>query len=213
MEGDAADFVSRLWRVLPQRWFGDTAPLTEAVLYGFGVAWSGIYGLIGVVRAQARLLTASGGFVDSFAQDFFGLAMLRRNAESDAGYIQRIGFELLRRRGTRAAMVSALAELTGQNPVVFEPARPMDTGGYAAGGVGYGVAGGYGNLQLAYQSFLKVRRPHGAGIAQLAGYDTGGALAYGSLAMVQTPVSDADIYASAAAILPVGSTVWVQIQG
>ena len=213
MVGDVADFVSRLWRVLPRRWFGDTAPLTDAVLNGFGVAWSSIYALIGVVRGQTRLLTASGGFVDSFAQDFFGLALLRRNAESDAGYIKRIGFELLRPRGTRTAVVDALAQLTGQVPVVFEPARPMDTGGYTVGGVGYGVAGGYGNLQRAYQSFVKVRRPHGAGIAQLAGYDTGGALAYGNLAMAQTPVSDADIYASAAAVLPVGSMIWVQIQG
>ena len=213
MLGDVADFVGRLWRVLPPRWFGDTAPLTEAVLTGFGVAWSDIYTLIRAVRAQARLLTASGSFVDSFAQDYFGLSLPRRNAESDAGYIQRIGYELLRPRGTRTAMAAAMTQLTGQPATIFEPARPMDTGGYAVGGVGYGAAGGYGNLQLSYQSFLKVRRPHGAGIAQLAGYDTGGARAYGSLAMVQTPVSDSDIYASAAAILPAGSTVWVQIQG
>ena len=213
MLGDVADFVSRLWRVLPPRWFGDTAPLTDAVLTGFGVAWSSIYTLTGAVRAQARLLTASGGFVDSFAKDFFGEALPRRSAEGDAGYIERIGYELLRPRGTRAAMTVAMTQMTGQPTAVFEPARPMDTGGYAVGGVGYGVAGGYGNLNLPYQSFLKVRRPHGAGIAQLAGYDTGGVLAYGNLAMVQTPVSDSDIYAAAAAILPAGSTVWVQIQG
>ncbi len=213
MLGDVADFVSRLWRVLPPRWFSDTAPLADAVLTGFGVAWSAIYALIDAVRAQARLLTATGGFVDSFAQDYFGVAFLRRNAESDASYIQRIGYELLRPRGTRTAMTTAMAQLTGQPATIFEPARPMDTGGYGAGGVGYGVAGGYGNLRLAYQSFLKVRRPHGAGIAQLAGYRTGGVPAYGGLAMVRTPVSDSDIYASAAAILPAGSTVWVQIQG
>ncbi len=213
MQGDVADFVSRLRRVLPARWFGDTAPITDAVLSGFGVAWSAVYTLIEVVRAQARLLTSSGGFVDSFAQDFCGAALPRRSGESDASYIQRIGYELLRPRGTRTAMTTAMLQLTGQPAIVFEPARPMDTGGYATGGAGYGVAGGYGNLKLAYQSFLKVRRPHGAGIAQLAGYRTGGVLAYGSLALVQTGVPDSSIYASAASILPAGSTVWVQIQG
>ena len=213
MVGDVADFVSRLWRVLPRGWFGDTAPLTNALLQGFGVAWSSIYTLIGVVRAQARLLTASGGFVDSFAADFFGSALVRRRAESDAGYIERITYELLRDRGTRAAMTTAMQQLTGQSCMVFEPARPSDTGGYCVGGVGYGAAGGYGNLQLAYQSFMTVRRPHGAGIAQLAGYHTGGVLAYGALALVQTPVPDSEIYASAASVLPAGYTVWVQIQG
>ena len=213
MVGDVADFVSRLRRVLPPRWFGDRAPLTDALLGGFGVAWSAIYTLIGVVRAQARLLSSSGGFVDSFAQDFFGPALPRRSGEGDAGYIRRIGYALLRPRGTRSAMTTAMLQLTGQAAIVFEPARPSDTGGYRVGGVGYGVAGGYGNLQLGYQSFLKVRRPHGAGIAQLAGYDTGGVLAYGDLAMVQVPVSDGDIYAAAAAMLPAGSIVWVQILG
>ncbi len=213
MLGDVADFVSRLRRVLPPRWFGDTAPLTDAVLSGFGVAWSAIYALIGVVRAQARLLTSSGGFVDSFAQDFFGAGLPRRALESDAGYIQRIGEALLRPRGTRAAMCSAMLQLTGQAAEVFEPARPLDTGGYGAGGVGYGVAGGYGNLQLAYQSFVKVHRPRGGGIAYLAGYGTGGALAYGNLSSIQSPVSDSDIYSAAAAILPAGYTAWVQIQG
>ena len=213
MLGDVADFVSRLRRVLPPRWFGDTAPLTDAILNGFGSAWASIYLLISVVRAQARLLTASGGFVDSFAQDFFGGALPRRGSETDTAYIQRIGYELLRPRATRTALTTAMVQLTGQPAMVFEPARPSDTGGYSTGGVGYGVAGGYGNLLLPYQSFLKVRRPHGAGIAALAGYGTGGVLAYGNLSQVQTPVTDGDIYAAAAAILPAGSTVWVQIQG
>ncbi len=213
MLGDVEDFVSRARRVLPTRWFGDVAPLGDAVLSGFGVAWAAIYALIEAVRAQARLLTASGIFVDMISTDFFGGGLPRRSGESDAGFVQRIGFELLRPRGTRQALTAALAQLTGTPAQVFEPARPMDTGGYNTGGVGYDVAGGYGNLAMPYQVFVTVTRPHGAGIAALAGYDTGGVPAYGSLAMVQSAVSDADIYASTAAVLPAGYSAWVQIQG
>ena len=213
MLGDIADFVSRLRRVLPARWFGDTAPLADTVLSGFGVAWSAVYALIAAVRSEARLLTSNGVFVDMFSADFFNDLLPRRANEGDSAFITRITFELLRPRGTRQSLVTALAELTGQNVVVFEPARPADTGGYNVGGVGYGVGGGWGNLGLAYQSFVVTRRPHGAGIAQLAGYDTAGVLAYGSLSMVQSAVQDSDIYASAAAVLPAGSIAWVQIRG
>ena len=212
MLGDVGDFISRLWRVLPTRWFGDDAPFADAVLGGFATAWSAVYALIEAVRAQARLLTASGVFVDMISADFFGVWLPRRSGEGDAAFVRRIGVELLRPRGTRQALVTALTELTGRAPAVFEPARPADTGGYNVGGVGYGVAGGWGDLGLAYQSFVQVHRPQGAGIAELAGYDTGGVPAYGSLAMVQTQVSDADIYAQVAAVLPAGYTAWVNIQ-
>ena len=212
MLGDVDDFVSRLWRVLPTRWFGDNAPFGTAVLSGFGTAWSGVYALIEAVRAQARLLTASGVFVDMISADFFGGWLPRRSGESDSAFVVRIGFELLRPRGRRQALVTAVTELTGRPPIVFEPALPADTGGYNVGGVGYGVAGGWGDLSLAYQSLLQVHRPQGAGIAELAGYDTGGVLAYGSLTMVETQVSDADIFAQVAAVLPAGYTAWVSIQ-
>ena len=213
MTGDVADFVARMHRVLPARWFGDTTPVADALLSGFGVAWSAIYGLIETVRLQTRLLTASGVFVDMFSADYFGGLLTRRAGESDGAFVVRIGYELLRPRGTRQSLILALTELTGQPVAVFEPARPADTGGYNLGGVGYGAGGGWGNLGLAYQSFVIVQRPHGAGIAQLAGYGTGGARAYGSLSEVATAVTDGDIYAAAAAILPAGSIAWVQIQG
>jgi hypothetical protein len=212
MLGDVGDFVGRLKRVLPPRWFGDIAVNEGAVLSGFGTAWASIYTLIQAVRAQSRLATAYGGFIDRIAADFFGAALPRRPGEADTYYRIRIGFELLRPRGTRAAMVTAMTELTGQTVSVFEPSRPADTGGYNVGGVGYGVAGGWGNLSLPLQTFLIVQRPQGGGIADVAGYRTGGALAYGNQAMVTTQVTDADIYASAAAIMPVAYTVWTQIR-
>jgi hypothetical protein len=212
MLGDVGDFVSRLKRVLPPRWFGDIAVNEDAVLSGFGTAWAKMYTLIQAIRAQARLATAYGGFIDMIAVDFFGTNLPRRSDEGDIFYRTRIGFELLRPRGTRAAMVMAMREMTGRPVSVFEPARPADTGGYNVGGVGYGVAGGWGNLSLPLQSFLIVQRPQGGGIAELAGYGTGGGLAYGNQAMVTTQVTDADIYAAAAAIMPATYRVWTQIR-
>ena len=46
----------------------------------------------------------------------------------------------MRERNTRNAVISVLTDLTGRTPLVFEPSRPADTGGYGIG-TGYGVVG------------------------------------------------------------------------
>ena len=213
MTGDEDDFISRLKRVLPRRWFSDVAPLMDAVLGGLAVAWSAVYVLIQTVGAQARIATATTIFVDMVSSDFFGNRLPRRRNESDASFRSRISMELLRPRGTRAALAAALTELTGQPVTIFEPTRPADTGGYRVGGVGYGKAGGWGNLSLPCQSFVKARLPQGQGIAFLAGYGTGGVVVYGNISEIPTQVSSADIYASAASILPAGYVAWLQVEG
>ena len=205
--------VARLRVVLPRGWFADTAPLLNAVLAGLGTCWSAIYTLIQTVKAQARIATASGLYLDLAAVDFFGASLSRRSNESDENFVVRIKQELLRPRANRLAMELMLTELTGSPPVIFEPARPEDTGGYSVGGAGYCVAGGWGNLELPFQVFVRAFRPQGGGISQLAGYGTGGVPAYGNLNMVNTPVSDADIYAAAASVLPVATRAWMSIQG
>ncbi|HTR17360.1 MAG TPA: hypothetical protein VMI52_10045 [Acetobacteraceae bacterium] len=212
MIGDNTDMVARLRAVLPARWFGDETPLLDAVLGGIGSAWSAVYALIAAVRGQARIGTASGQFLDMAAADFFPPTLLtRRNGETDDGFRPRIQRELLRERGTRAALVGVLSDLTGRAPVVFEPGRSGDAGGYGSGGAGYGVAGGYGSLALPYAVFVTAYRPHGGGIALLAGYGSGGVPAYGDAAMVQAPVSDAEIMAAVAGVLPAAVSGWVRI--
>lgn len=211
MLGDVEDFTGRLQRVFPKGWLADTASCAAVVLSGFGVAWSAVFSLIAAVQAQTRLSTATGSFVDMFSADFFGSALPRNAGEVDASFKVRIGEELLRPRSTRPAMLTALNELVGPHVEIFEPAWPEDAGGYAAGGVGYCVAGAWGNLSLPFQSFLQVHRPLGGGIPLVAGYGTAGVLGYCSLDMNTAIVSDVDIYAAAAAILPVGYTGWVQI--
>jgi hypothetical protein len=220
MPGDVADFVRRMLQVLPVRWFADAPPIASAVLAGFGSAWAFIYGLIGTVRLMARIATATGPFLDLISIDFFAAGLPRRSGETDAAFLLRIQQEMLRPRATRAALHTALTELTGQAPVIFEPVRPADTGGYTVGGVGYatptsgsvvGGGGGWGNLQLRHQSFITVLRPLGEGIAYLAGYGTAGALAYGDLSMVATPVTDAQIFAQVTAVVPAGHLAWVRL--
>jgi hypothetical protein len=176
------------------------------------------------VQAQARIATASGGFLDLISTDFFGMALPRRNAEADGLFRARISQELLRPRATRSALVLALTELTGRPPRVFEPARPRDTGGYSVGGLCYGGqtvvggseilvpgAGGWGSLALPYQVFVTAYRPAGGGIALLAGYGTGGLPYYGDLSMLSTVVSDADIQTTVTKLLPTASIAWMNI--
>ncbi len=204
--------------VLPRGWFADPsvppqpATLLQAMLTGFGTAWSAIYTLIADVQLLTRLATVFGPFLDLAAVDFFGNGLPRRPLESDTDYRLRIKEELLRPRATRAALALALTELTGNPPVIVEPARPADTGGYSIGGVGYGAAGGWGNLALSYACFVTAFRPPGSGIANFAGYGTGGYSYYGDISMVATQVTDADIYAEVAAILPSGYVAWTRIR-
>ncbi len=212
MTGDESDFVSRMNRLLPRRWFSDVAPLRDSVLGGLGAAWAAIYLLIQTVSAQTRIATATATFLDMVSSDFFGTWLPRRSGESDSSFRSRISKELLRPRNTRMALAAALTDLTAQPATIFEPSRPSDTGGYNVGGVGYGMAGGWGNLSLPCQSFVKARLPRGQGIAFLAGYDTGGVVAYGNMSEVMTQVSSADVYASVASILPAGYVAWIQVQ-
>jgi hypothetical protein len=219
MVGDVPDFVRRMLAVLPNGWFGGPATppqqptYLQALLAGFGTAWSAIYALITDLKLLARLATVYGPFLDMASVDFFGPSLPRRPQETDTEFRVRLQQALLRQRGTRSALVIALEELTGNTPSIFEPARPDDTGGYASGGVGYSAAGGWGNLDLPYQSFVMVERPSAGGIANFAGYGTGGYSYYGNLDMITIPVTDSDIFATVSAILPAGYIAWTSIRG
>jgi hypothetical protein len=219
MIGSVADFIRRMLAVLPSGWLSDpTSPpqqatYLQALLAGFGTAWAAIYALITNVQSLARLATVTGPFLDMASVDFFGSGLPRRPLESDNAFRLRLQQELLRPRATRSALSLALTELTGNPPAIFEPARPADTGGYSTGGLGYSTAGGWGNLALRYASFVTVVRPAGGGIANFAGYGTGGLLYYGDLSMVTTAVTDADIFAAVTAILPAGYISWTRIAG
>ena len=157
---------------------------------------------------------AADDFLDRISADFFGTALPRRINEGDAAFRARILAELQRVRGTRPAIVQALVNLTGRTPAIFEPARPADTGAWNKG-LGYGVAGGWGNLSLPAQFFVTAFRPSAAGIPAIAGWGAGGwnrgVSAYATLAMVQGAVTDPDIYGAVATTIPAGVVAWVHI--
>ena len=213
MTGDVPDMVARLKAALPARWFADTTPVLDALLAGLADAASRLYGLLATARVQTRLATATGGFLDLAATDFFGTRLRRHLQEGDDPYRARIARALTRTHGTRAALVATITDLTGTPPVIFEPARPSDTGAYGMGAFAWNRAGGWGSLSLPFQSFVTVTRPHGAGIATLAGYGTGGPVVYADLSMMTGQVTDADIYAAVADTIPVATIAWTRITG
>jgi hypothetical protein len=211
MIGDSADMGARIRAILPAAWFGDDEPVLTALAQGIGSCWSCIYGLIQFAITQARISTAQTEFLDLISVDFFGSRLPRLGLEQDSGFLIRIKNELLRPRATRSALILALTQLTGRAPVIFEPSLASDTGGYCLGGVGYAVAGGWGNLGLPFQAFITAYRPSASGIALLAGYGSGGVPVYGSLSMEPTQILDANIYAEIAAVLPAATIAWARI--
>ena len=217
MTGDQADMLSRLKSVLPVRWFGDVTPNLDALLNGFASAWNGLNELLGFVRAQARISSSSGIFLDIAGTDYFGNGLPRRAGESDVSYSVRLRDNLLCPRATRLAIVQALYGLTGRNPMVFEPLNATDTGGYNAGSLGYGVAGGYGSRALPFQYFVTAYRPNATPVSNVGGYNLGpggynqAPMSFANVSDILGAIADADIYAAIRAVAPAASVAWVKI--
>jgi hypothetical protein len=221
MIGDANDMKSRLQALLPLRWFPDATPVLSSVLSGLSDGWAWLHAMLGYVSQQTRIATATDSFLDLISQDFLGAALPRRFGETDSAFRARIRHELLRPRATRPALVGELTNLTGRAPIVFEPARPADTGAWGQA-LAYGSLGGWGSLKLPFQVFVTAFRPTGTGVPQVAGWGHipahaaaggwgSGAIEYVSFAMVQSQVTDAEINAAIASTVPVAVTAWTRI--
>ena len=221
MVGDQQDIVGRLKATLPSGWFPDSTPVLDSLLNGLAFGWSWAYGLLRYVLIQTRLATVSDIWLDIAAQDFLG-GGITRAGQSDAAFSARLRREILRSRGTRASVASALSDLTGRQPTIFEPARPSDTGGWGGPGelvtgLAYGTAGGWGSLALPFQCFVTAYRPSGSGIAIVAGWSTSaggygiGAIEYGDLTMTRAVVTDSDIFSAVASVMPVATVAWTRI--
>lgn len=216
--GDQADFEARIKSTLP-RWFGDTHPYIDALIAGLANGWAFIYSLYAYAKLQTRIKTATDGWLDLIAGDFFGSSLIRATNQTDASFRARIIINLFRERVTRNAIIKVLQDLTGRTPLVFEPKRPLDTGAYGASILGYGVAGGYGSLLLPYQSFVTAYRQASSGIPYVAGYgvstgaySTASQAEWASLASIQGAVTDSDIYAAIDSVAPAGTITWTRIQ-
>lgn len=215
--GDQNDFVTRLRALLPRGWFGESTatPYLAGVLAGVASFHAAGFAWVAYVGQQLRLATVSGEWLDELASDFLGSRLARRAGELDPAFRVRIRREILRPKATRASMISALQDLTGQSPVVFEPALASDTGGYGVA-QGYGVAGGYGSLSMPFQALLTVYRPHVGGIPGVTGYGGSiggygvGAIEYASASDV-AGVTDADIYACIESTRPAATVMWTRL--
>jgi len=223
--GDTNDIVSRLQSYLPRGWFGDwsNAPVISGLLNGIASVFSVVYLLVLFVRAQARLDTSTGGWVDLWAADFFGSSLPRKANESDASYIARIKTAIFQKKGTRPAMEAVLTQLTGRAPIIFEPSRPLDSGclGANTGPASFCGVARMGSIASPFSCLITVYRPTVTGGSAGAAYSnapTWSALAaplshgyMGSLAAEVTAATDADILAAINMTKPVATNVGVCI--
>ncbi len=217
MVGDVQAMIARLKMALPARWFGDVTPILDALLGGLAWAWSGLYALLHYVGLQARLATVSGMFLDIASGDYFGDALPRRPGETDPAFSVRLRANLIAQRATRAGLALALFNETGREPTIFEPLNATDTGGYNSNSLGYGVRGGYGCESLPFQFFVTAYRPNASSVSYAGGYCEGpggyntAPIFYSDLSDIPGLLTDADIFATAAAVLPVATTAWMRI--
>ena len=191
MIGDQTDMLARLKATLPSRWFADNTPVMDGMMSGMAATAAWAHSLLKFVQQQARLATANNIFLDLAAIDFFGQRVARAMGQSDAAFRAKRLRELYRVRATRPAIATALEDWTGRPPDIFEPTRPADTGAWN-GQFAYGMAGRWGSLSLPNQIFVTGFRPMAGDAAH-------------------TNVSDTDIYADIAGLLPVATTAWTRI--
>ena len=184
--GDSDDVQARLQSLIPNGWFNSlTAPVRDIVFGGLADSLSWIYALRTAVRAQMRIATASGWFLDLVGWDFFRSDYLRKANETDDSWRKRIIYEIFRERVTRKGIIEVLEDLTGQTPDVFEPANPGDCGG--GYGVGGGIAYGGANPNQGLNS--------GYGSTSLGGYGEG-EFAYFIPSGIAPPFAGAGAYGS-----------------
>lgn len=217
MNVDRADIVRRLRAVLPFRWFGDTTPVLDTLLNGLAAGWEENFGLLQYTRRQSRIATATEEWLDFIGYDFFGFEIARVAGQSDDSYRKVLQHNILRLRGTRTALASALTDLTGRSPAIFEPRNTGDSGGYSSGGAGYCAAGGWGSLELPFQLFVTAFRPRGNGTANVSGWSLGGggygagALEYVDMDIVHGRIDDQQIASEVVRTAPAGVVVWLKI--
>lgn len=221
--GSSANIAWRVWSLIPNRWFAFAAPFRDALIGGLSdsAAWN--YILIAYAKAQTRLATAYGVWLDVFAFDFLGPTLTRSGLQDD-NFRALIKATILQERVTRAGMIAVVTKLTGNVPWVFEPWNTSDTGAYSNqaqgqnfGQGGYGVGNiGYGSMNLPGQIFMKVFRGYPGGVPNVAGYGTPpggygvGSIAYTNSQTAQVGLTDEMILRAINLTKPVGTTVWVQ---
>jgi hypothetical protein len=207
--GDFQFFFDRFMSKLPRGWFPSDGQNIQAVAGGAAEALAQSFSDLQFVQAQGSIDTASGLFLDMASVEFFGFGNLpRRDSELDDPFRARMKAELLRPRGTRAAVADVLFALTGYEPVIFEPIRDAAAYGYSAYGSGI-----YGSYKSPRTFWVDVKRGRGVGDNAKSGWDTGGygTMAYASSKSRAATVADAEIYRVIRLTIPAGVRAYVRI--
>ncbi|WP_331693475.1 hypothetical protein [Pandoraea sputorum] len=223
MIGDQQDMFKRLRALLPTTWFPGVALILDALLNGIAYAMSFAYSLWAYAKLQTRIATATDGWLDMIAWDFFGASLLRAAGQSDDSFRIRIVINLFRGKGTRPAMAQVLKDVTGQVPVIFEPNRPKDIGALNSPmSSGYCGVARMGSMAVPYTAMITAFRPVAVGGSAGAAYcrapyrsalNTPLASSYtNSTSYTRASATDADIYAAVDAVKPVGTVMWVAIR-
>lgn len=214
--GDSNDILQRVKQLLPRRWFSWGAPLRDALIGGISDGAAKCYDIYAYAKLQSRISTSTGPFLDIIAYDYLGNA-LPRGTMSDDVYRQMILFTILQPRVTRAAMIAIIERLTGHTPDIFEPWNTYDTGAYGIPTMGYGVGhGGWGNMNLPAESFIRIYRGEGSGVPNVAGWGASiggwgaGAIEWIGTHIGLTGITDEFIYQVINQTRPTGAAVWVQ---
>jgi hypothetical protein len=224
--GDETDILGRVKRLLPRGWFSYVAPYRDAIIGGLADlgAWS--YTIVSFARSQSRLATAYGVVLDIYVYDFLGRFLPRQDL-NDNTYRALARATILQERVTRAGMINALTVLNGTIPVVFEPWNTYDTGAYSSrvsgsryGSMGYGVGrGGYGNMRLPAQTFIRLQRGNPSGVPMVAGWGDppggfgAGAIEFAGPESLLSGVTNTMIEDLIDKTKPTGSLVWLNIGG
>lgn len=169
--GDSQNIFSRL-KKYTVNWFGDVPLLLDSLYDGFAASYNYLYELIGYVRQQLRIKTATDDNLDLIAEDFFGDWLKRFSKEPDNAFRNRILLNLLREKATREAMRNVLFLLTGIEPTIIEPWRGQDNGYYdVPSTLAYDTVGHYGCMTCPYEAFIIVYRKLINGAANFGAYD------------------------------------------
>lgn len=218
--GTQTDIQTRLKSYLPP-WFGDgPTPVLDSLLGGLASALSGLYAFYAYAKRQTRLKTMDGFWLDLFAVDYFG-PRIRRAGRGDDEFRAWIIANLFRPHATRASMEATLLALTGYEPDIFEPNRPLDIGALNEPlSRGYCRVARMGSLAVPYTAMMIVYRPQtqgGLGGAMFCrapntGLHTPLSNDYlDSLSLTKRQVSDAEIYDAIAHDKPAGTIPWTAL--
>lgn len=211
MIGDITDLAARLKAQIPPSWF-KSSPKFDATLQGPAWALSTIYSQITYAALQTRIATATDGYLDIIANDFFGANLLRLTNETDGAYRTRILANLFVKGPTRANMSAVLTLITGRTPDIFEPSNTNDSGGWD-GAFYWDTGVGKWGAPMPYQSFVTAYRPltNAQSLGELDSFRWSWD-SYGAWSDQQiTSVTDAAIIAAVESTRMTGSIVWMRI--